>query len=114
MKTDDSNILDKWEFFKVDVAEFTKQYSKSKAKRCWNKIIEIQKILSQAMAKFNNLNLNSPTIISQIQDWNLIIDTLKTELEKESLYTAKGALLRSKMKWVMEGEKSTKYFLNLE
>ena len=32
VKTEDLNILDKWEFFKVDVAEFTKQYSKSKAK----------------------------------------------------------------------------------
>ena len=76
--------------------------------------MELQEILCQAMAKFNKLNLKSPTIISQIQDWDIIIDTLKTELEKESLYVAKGAHLQLKMKWIIEGEKNTKYFLNFE
>ena len=66
------------------------------------------------MAKFNKLNLKSPTMISQIQDWDIIIDTLKTELEKEYLYVAKSSLLQLKMKWIIEGEKNTKYFLNFE
>ena len=74
----------------------------------------MQEILKEAMSKFNKLNLDSPTIVSQIQDWNIVIDTLKMELEKEALYRAKGALLRSKVKWAVKEEKNTKYFLNLE
>ena len=36
------------------------------------------------------------------------------ELEKIIEYKTKGAILRSKCRWHNEGEKNTKYFLNLE
>ena len=39
---------------------------------------------------------------------------LKEELEKIIEYRTKGAILRSKSRWYNEGEKKTKYFLNLE
>jgi hypothetical protein len=38
----------------------------------------------------------------------------KAELEKIIEYRTKGAILRAKCRWHNEGEKNTKYFLNLE
>ena len=37
-----------------------------------------------------------------------------TELESLIKYKTKGAIIRSKSRWYNEGEKKTKYFLNLE
>ena len=41
-------------------------------------------------------------------------DKLKIELDEIYSVEAKGAQVRSKAKWVEEGERSTKYFLSLE
>ena len=38
----------------------------------------------------------------------------KTELERIIKYRTKGAILRARCRWHNEGEKNTKYFLNLE
>ena len=42
------------------------------------------------------------------------LDEKTRELEKIIEYKTKGAILRSKCRWHNEGEKNTKYFLNLE
>ena len=42
------------------------------------------------------------------------IQLTKDNLEKEIEYKTKGALIRCKVQWYEEGEKPTKYFLNLE
>ena len=42
------------------------------------------------------------------------LEALKFELEKIIEYRTKGAILRSRSRWYNEGEKNTKYFLNLE
>ena len=42
------------------------------------------------------------------------LETKKQELERIVEYQIKGAILRSKSRWYNEGEKNTKYFLNLE
>ena len=39
---------------------------------------------------------------------------LRAELNKITEYKTKGAIVRSRIRWHEEGEKSTKYFLNLE
>ena len=41
-------------------------------------------------------------------------DNTKNELEDLYGYITDGAILRSKVNWYEQGEKSTKYFLNLE
>ena len=41
------------------------------------------------------------------------LDTKKLELEKIIEYRTKGSILRARCRW-HEGEKNTKYFLNLE
>ena len=38
----------------------------------------------------------------------------KKELEIKKLNTTRGAIIRARVKWTEEGEKNTKYFLNLE
>ena len=42
------------------------------------------------------------------------LDNLKNEMEEIIEYRTKGAVLRSRTRWYNEGEKNTKYFLNLE
>ena len=60
--------------------------------------------LERYLSEFNNDE-------NQIEKcgWNL-----KRELEAMIKYRTKGAILRSKSQWYNEGEKNTKYFLNLE
>lgn len=41
-------------------------------------------------------------------------DTKKLELEEIIEYRTKGSILRARCRWHNEGEKNTKYFLNLE
>ena len=42
------------------------------------------------------------------------VDNLRTELQRIYEAKGKGAILRSKVRWVEQGEKPTKYFFNLE
>ena len=42
------------------------------------------------------------------------LDNLKSEMEEIIEYRTKGAVLQSRPRWYNEGEKNTKYFLNLE
>ena len=42
------------------------------------------------------------------------LDNLKNEMEEIIEYRTKGTVLRSRTRWYNEGEKNTKYFLNLE
>ena len=42
------------------------------------------------------------------------LEEKKTELEKIIEYRTKGTILRAKCRWHNEGERNTKYFLNLE
>ena len=42
------------------------------------------------------------------------LETKKLELEKIIEYRTKGSILRARCRWHNEGEKNTKYFLNLE
>ena len=55
-------------------------------------------------------NNNEPQNQSIIERINL----LKRDLEKIIEHRTKGAVLRSKSQWYNEGERNTKYFLNLE
>ena len=43
-----------------------------------------------------------------------ILEARKKELEKIIKYPTQGSILRARCRWYNEGEKNTKYFLNLE
>ena len=55
-------------------------------------------------------------LANQEMYWVLVekLNDLKAELEKIIELRTKGAILRSQIRWYNEGEKNTKYFLNLE
>ena len=61
--------------------------------------------------RLDNTCSNDPRVSQNVTER---IKILKEELEKIIEYRTKGAILRSKSRWCDEGEKNTKYFLNLE
>ena len=64
-------------------------------------------LLEKRLDNVNNSN-SSYHIVAEI------IFTLKKELENIIEYRTKGAIIRSKSQWYNEGEKNSRYFLNLE
>ena len=48
------------------------------------------------------------------KDTLVTLQTKNLELEKIIEYRTKGSILRARCRWHNEGEKNTKYFLNLE
>ena len=95
------DVLDlglKWDVIKMEIRGFTMQYSKRRA---------------QLLLKLNELQ---EKLCSSRNDPNLLNEyyTLKEKLEKVSNKKIKGTILRGKARWYENGEKNSKYFLNLE
>ena len=100
---DDKRLL--WDLIKYKIRQETIKYSKKKAREKREKISEIEASLKNSE---ENCSAN-PT------DANCeCVEIL--QMEYDSLYEemAKGAIIRSKATWYEKGEKSNKYFLNLE
>ena len=92
----------KWEFLKYEIRKFTIDYSKKAAK-----IRKQQKInLEQKLKNLEN-NLTS-------EENRKLYNHYKNELETIYDHIADGIKIRSKCEWYEHGEKSTKFFLNLE
>ena len=64
--------------------------------------------------KLAMINVQADNAIKMIENINSKIDSIKLQLDKENLYDAQGAILRSKVKWTSQAEHSTKYFFSLE
>ena len=89
-----------WELFKLKVKQIAMESSKQMAKETQIKISSLTKNLDQEKHKTNPDNEKIQIIESKLQEiWD----------EK-----AEGAKIRARVKWLEEGEKSTKYFFNLE
>ena len=104
-----NQVLDdiiKWELCKIKIKEFCINYSKSKYKTQRNRRIELQIELEKLD---RDLGINEANEESLKQR-----EKIKKELGIYELQEAKGAQTRSKIKFIEEGEKNTKYFLNLE
>ena len=111
---DNLNPLNKWEMIKHDIHQFTIAFSHSRATlrkqeiaKWTRQIVALQKCLAM-------INLKADNAIKIIRETNEKIDILTEKLRAESWRQTQGAKLRSKARWVEEGEKSTKYFFNLE
>ena len=92
----------KWDFAKYQIRSITMTYCKSKAKRNKQKENKLQKEIESLE---NNLtNEEAYDNYRRLKSKWKQIENIKVE----------GAIIRSKAKWVEEGEKNTKYFLNLE
>ena len=99
-----------WEMIKLKVREKSLRYSKSKTKQAKQREKFLEQTIARLEADLDNKNsdeMHSLHLEEQLNESRL-------ELEKIIEIRTKGAILRSKTKWYNEGEKNTKYFLNLE
>ena len=96
----------RWEMVKTNVREVSQQFSRFKMK---DKADKQRRLIM-------NLNFLENSLIHTPDDKNLLstISKVKGELELFVLEKAKGAQIRAGVKWIGEGEKSTKFFYGLE
>ena len=99
---------------KTKIKAYSHDYSNKKARQRKTTIAELQKEVQKFEKKLAMINLSSEKAIRIIKYVNIKLDKVKFQLDEEMEYIARGALLRSKTKWFIEGEHSTKYFLTLE
>ena len=100
--SDNRNI---WDWVKYNIRGHAIQYSKHRAKERIEKENHLQEKYSKAKMEFerdpNNLNRD-------------ILNSAKEELELFYEEKVKGIIIGARARWHEHGEKSTKYFLNLE
>ena len=95
------NIL--WDYVKCEIRSQTMIYASRRAKKLRKYEFELSEKLKNIE---DNLVPGSETFTQYLG--------LKQEWERTMARNCKASVLRSKAKWVEEGEKNTKYFLNLE
>ena len=80
-------------------------YSKSKAKERQKKLQTIE----------NKLKICEKDLAESATQENVAkLEALKAEYEREYDYIVRGSIIRSRATWFEQGERNSKYFLNLE
>ena len=110
---DSDEALD-WEMFKHKVFSFSRKYAKSKAGERKLQMANLEKKIQTQEKRLAMLNLSAIGVVKVIESINLKIEKLRTELNKHLEYIVQGALLRSKVRWFVQGEHCTSYFCSLE
>lgn len=95
-----------WELLKVNIKSTTIAYCMNKART--NKIEE--NTLIQELEKFTSMAAINPDNANIINE----LERVRLKMATFELSRARGAQIRSRTKWIQEGEKNTKYFLGLE
>ena len=95
---------------KLKVREKSLRYSKIKTKQAKQREISIEQTIAKLQEELDNINTDD-TLPSHLEEK---LNESRLKLEKIVEFRTKGAILRSKTRWYNEGEKNTKYFLNLE
>ena len=82
----------------------------------WNMIkMEIRERRDIAKKLSKQLDSLMKTLVTNRTKENITkLYRLRSELDKIAAYRTKGAIIRSRTRWHKQGEKNTKYFLNLE
>jgi len=90
-----------WELIKIKIKQVSIQYSQKLKKRSKTNKLQLQKKLDQ---------------LTMIHGINKTEEMAEIERDLDNIYSdeIKGAQIRAKAKWVEEGERCNKYFLNLE
>ena len=99
-----------WEMIKLKVREQTLRYAKTKKTKMLREEEELEKKINILQRQIDSVcnNANEKLAI------NIQLERKTKELEKIIEFRTKGAILRAKCRWYNEGEKNSKYFLNLE
>ena len=104
-EVDDKQLL--WELIKMEIRSETMRYCKRKKMLSKTRESAIQGRLEELDAKIcNDVNLDRH-ILAQYE-------SLKKELHELYEQKGRGAIFRSKVRWIEKGENPTKYFFNLE
>ena len=94
-----------WDWLKYNIRAYAIQHSKHRAKERIEKENHLEEKYSKAKMEFerdpNSLNVD-------------ILNSAKEDLELFYEEKVKGIIIRARARWYEHGEKSTKYFLNLE
>ena len=109
-RDDDVNPALLWEMIKLKIREQTLKYAKNKKAKTLKMEDELEKRINllQNMIDYNGTGEQEKLDATKEQELK------KAELERIIEYRTNGAILRAKCRWHNEGEKNTKYFLNLE
>ena len=99
----DAQLL--WDTIKCQIRGASIRYSSNKKRSKKNKVEALEKKLNFFEQKLSEGD--SQDIRNRIQEIN-------NELEKYTVEATRGAMIRSRVRWYEEGEKNSKYFLNLE
>ena len=99
-----------WEMIKLKVREKSLRYSKNKMKQAKQREIYLEQTIARLQEELDN-KTTGDTLFSLLDEQ---LNNSRHELEKIIEFRTKGAVLRSKTRRYNEGEKNTKYFLNLE
>lgn len=97
----------KWELCKIRIREQSIAYSKHKRQKQKDNIKIMQTKLQLLENELAAPQADNERLISEII-------RVKTDLEINALAEARGAQIRSRIKFIEEGEKNTRYFLGLE
>jgi hypothetical protein len=92
-----------WELAKYQIRQVSIKYASEKKKRTDNKLKELE----QTLQRLEDQRDESGTEAEEAT-------RVREEIEKIKEEKTKGAITRCKVRWYEEGEKSSKYFLNLE
>lgn len=96
----------KWDVIKMEIRSYTIQYSKRKAKTERDKENQLLIKLNKLQEKLSS-SKNNHILLNEYY-------ALKAKLDKFLNTKIKGTIVRSKARWYENGEKNSKYFLNLE
>lgn len=99
-----SNLLTWWDNLKFKIKQYSIRYSRKRARQHNQYYWELhRRIENESRRAANN------------PDYDVLhLTDLKKELESLEMKTCRGAVLRSKAQWAIEGERNTRYFLQLE
>ena len=100
------NLL--WEMIKMKIRETSIEFGRINKRKMFQKQDDIEKTIKILEEQTANIDATDCQNV-----WSEL-EKKRRELETIIEYQTKGAILRSKSRWYNEGEKNTKYFLNLE
>jgi len=104
----EQNITDphsRWELLKYEMRKMSISYSKAKSKRLRSEY----KILEERIEKIESTDdwIENEMLVKEYEN-------IKMQINDYSNYVTEGLIVRSKVTWFEQGEKSNKFFLNLE
>ena len=93
----------KWEICKLEIRDYSIEYARVKSLQRTNTLQELEDELKMLMSDEKLTDIKTTRI-----------NELESQIEAIYNYKAKGAQIRSRVKFLEEGEKNSKYFHNLE